>query len=129
MKKLKPVLLYLISLNFAYMFIYHGWLKFDPEGFWSGAFINRWGYGLYFMYFIGVCEFLGGLSLLIPRTARYGAMLLAIVMFGAAITRIVFGTSIDDVITIVFNMVVMLYIATERGIDQDLKLLKERIKG
>lgn len=124
-KKLKQILLFLISAYFAYTFIYHGYLKFDPEGFWSSAFIKRWGYGLYFMYFIGVCEFCGGIALLISRIARYGAMLLALVMLGAVITRVVFGTSIDDVISILFNMVTLSYIALERGIMQDIsKVLK-----
>ena len=53
MKTFKQVLLFFIAAYFAAMFIEHGWLKFDPEGFWSGAFIKRWGYGEYFMYFIG----------------------------------------------------------------------------
>lgn len=124
MKSLKSILFYLFSGYFAYMFIKHGYLKFDPEGFWSGAFIERWGYGLVFMYFIGVCEFMGGISLLIPRFAKYGAFLLSIVMFGAVITRIVFGTSIDDVISILFNMVALLYISVERGIGEDFNKIR-----
>ena len=126
MKKLQPVLLYLISAYFAYRFIYHGYLKFDPEGFWSGAFIEKWGYGLYFMFFIGLCEFLGGISLLIPRIARYGAFLLAVIMLGALFTRIIFGTSIDDAVTIAFNMVALLYISIERGIEKDFRKLTSR---
>jgi len=79
------------------------------------------------MYFIGVCEFAGGISLLIPRVAKYGALLLAIVMLGAVITRIVFGTSIDDVITILFNLVWLMYISLERGIEEDINRLRGRI--
>ncbi len=125
MKTFKSVLFYLISMYFAWMFIKHGWLKFDPEGFWSGAFVKRWGYGLTFMYFIGVCEFAGGISLLIPRIAKYGALLLAMVMLGAMATRITFGTGIDDVISIAFNMFALLYISFERGIEKDLARLKK----
>lgn len=125
MERLKQILLYLISLYFAYMFIKHGYLKFDPEGFWAPAFVERWGYGLIFMYFIGVCEFLGGISLLIPKISKYGALLLSIVMLGAMITRITFGTSYDDVISIAFNMVTLLYISLERGIGDDLKKIKK----
>ena len=98
MKAFKQVLLYLISLNLAYLYIQHGWMKFDPEGFWSSAFINKWGYGEYFMYFIGFLEFGGGIALLIPRAWRYGSFVLALVMLGALGTRLIFGTSMDDVI-------------------------------
>ena len=72
------------------------------------------------MYFIGVCEFLGGITLLIPRFAQYGAFLLALIMLGAMLTRITFGTSVDDVVSIAFNMVTLLYISIERGIEKDL---------
>lgn len=125
MENIKKVLLYLISAYFAYMFIKHGYLKFDPEGFWAPAFTNTWGYGIVFMYFIGFCEFAGGLTLLVPKIAKYGALLLAIVMFGAMLTRIIFGTSLDDVITIVFNMITLLYVSIERGIGTDLARLKK----
>ncbi len=116
-----------MSANFAYTFIQHGWYKFDPDGFWSGAFIDRWGYGLYFMYFIGVLEFTGGIAILLPGISRYGALTLSVVMLGAVITRLIFGTSIDDVIYIVFSMVTMLYISIERGIGTDFQKLRSRI--
>ncbi len=122
MKLFKQILLYLISANLAYLYIQHGWMKFDPEGFWSTAFIERWGYGKYFMYFIGVLEFGGGIALLIPRAWRYGAAVLAIVMLGALATRLIFGTSIDDVIYIAGNMVLLLYISIVRGIGKDFGL-------
>lgn len=118
---LKSILLFLMSANYANIFIKNGWAKFDAEGFWSGAFIDRWGYGLYFMYFIGVLEFLGGIGILIPKANKYAAFTLAVVMLGAVITRIVFGTSIDDVIWILFTMVTLLYISLEKGIEAQLK--------
>ncbi len=121
MNTFKKVLLFLMSANFANTYIQHGWEKFDAEGFWSTAFIERWGYGLYFMYFIGVLEFLGGIAILIPKANKYGAFTLAVVMLGAAITRIVFGTSLDDVIWILFSMVTLLYISLTYGMDSELK--------
>jgi len=36
------VLVFLFLLNFTIMFVKNGYRKFDPEGFWSGAF-ERWG--------------------------------------------------------------------------------------
>jgi uncharacterized membrane protein len=40
---------------------------------------------------IGVLEALGGLSLLVPRVATYGVMLLGIIMIGAAATHFIHG--------------------------------------
>ena len=63
---------------------------------------------------------MGDITLLIPRFARYGAFLLALIMLGAMLTRITFGTSVDDVVSIAFNMVTLLYISIERGLEKDL---------
>ena len=35
---LKEVLLWAASLYLAWLFIRQGYVKFDPDGFWSGAF-------------------------------------------------------------------------------------------
>lgn len=127
MNVFKKVLLFLMSANFASTYISHGWKKFDADGFWSTAFIERWGYGLYFMYFIGVLEFLGGIGILIPKANKYAAFTLATVMLGAMITRIVFGTSLDDVLWIAFSMITLLYISLEYGMDKELPRLKSKL--
>ncbi|WP_436516300.1 DoxX family protein [Ekhidna sp. To15] len=129
MNVFKKVLLFLMSANFANTFIQHGWEKFDAEGFWSTAFIERWGYGLYFMYFIGVLEFLGGIAILIPKVNKYGAFVLATVMLGAASTRIIFGTSLDDVIWILFSMVTLLYISFAYGMDKELTYYYKKVSN
>lgn len=121
---LKKVLLFLMSANYALTYVKNGWLKFDADGFWSGAFIERWGYGLYFMYFIGVLEFLGGIGILIPKVSKYAAFTLATVMLGALITRLVFGTSASDAIWIASSMITLLYISLEYGMDKELLRLK-----
>ncbi|MEO9484539.1 MAG: DoxX family protein [Ekhidna sp.] len=123
----KKILLFLMSANYASTFIQNGWAKFDADGFWSSAFIERWGYGLYFMYFIGVLEFLGGIGILIPKANKYAAFTLATVMLGAMITRIVFGTSMTDVIWIAFTMVTLLYISLVYGMDSEFKRLSDRV--
>ena len=125
---LKRILLFLMSANYAHTFIKNGWRKFDADGFWSGAFIERWGYGLYFMYFIGVLEFLSGIGILIPKVNKYAAFTLATVMLGALITRIVFGTSLDDASWIAVTMSTLLYISLVYGMDDELIRLKEKIQ-
>lgn len=129
MNVFKKVLLFLISANYAVTFIQNGWAKFDADGFWSSAFIERWGYGLYFMYFIGLVEFLAGIGILIPKANKYSAFLLAVVMLGAMITRIVFGTSMTDVIWIASTMVTLLYVSLVYGMDEELPRLKGLIKS
>ena len=68
---LKEVLLWAASLYLAWLFIQQGYVKFDAEGFWSGAF-ERWGYPVWFMFLIGFLECLGAILILIPRTGAYG---------------------------------------------------------
>ena len=126
---LKKVLLFLMSAYYANTFIPHGWEKFDSEGFWSTAFIEKWGYGLYFMYFIGVLEFLGGIGILIPKVNKYAAFTLALVMLGAVVTRIVFGTSLDDVIWIGFTLITLLFISLEYEIEPELRKVIKKLKG
>lgn len=111
---LKQILWFLFSLYFTYMFVKNGWRKFDPEGFWGPAF-SRWGYPVWFLYFIGVVEFVGGLLLVIPRYKVFGALALATVMIGALITRIINGVGFDDAFAISFYCVCMLIIAENGG--------------
>jgi len=111
-QRIRKVLLVLFTLYFTIMFVKNGYLKFDPEGFWGPAF-ERWGYPVWFLFFIGVLEFGGGLAILLPRIAPYGALVLAIVMLGALVTRLIHGVSFGDASSISFNMVSMLLLAYE----------------
>jgi putative oxidoreductase len=52
---------------------------------------RQWGYPDGFYLVIGAVEVIGGLLLLIPRTASYSAIMLAVVMIGAAATQILRG--------------------------------------
>lgn len=47
------------------------------------------GFGQWFRYLTGVLEVLGGLLVLVPRTAFWGALLLACVMIGAIFAHLV----------------------------------------
>jgi putative oxidoreductase len=71
-----------------------GWVKFDPEGFWTAAFA-RWGYPAWFRVLIGGLEVAGGVCLVVPWTAGYGALVLALVMLGAWGTRAHDGRWVD----------------------------------
>ncbi len=106
------------------MFVDQGWKKFDPEGFWSGAF-ERWGYPTWFMFFIGFLEVGGALLILVPKVNGYGAITLAVVMFGALTTRLIHGMSLVDGVSIAFYMVSMLILAHEKG---TLQKILERVQ-
>ncbi len=49
---------------------------------------ERWGYPGWFLLFIGVVELIGGLGLLLPKTAGWAASGLVLVMLGAVWTHI-----------------------------------------
>ncbi|MBA3613443.1 MAG: DoxX family protein [Nitrospirales bacterium] len=51
----------------------------------------QWGYPLWFVYVTGFIEVGGGVSLFIPKTQRYGIVVLSITMVGAALTHLKAG--------------------------------------
>ena len=89
MNRTKTIALWAFQILFAGLMINAGIAKFTVEH-WVELF-QKWGYMDGFVYVIGVLEILGGIGLLIPRSASYSAALLAIIMLGATGTRIVEG--------------------------------------
>ncbi len=68
------------------LFVVLGVAKFgDPS--WERKFAG-WGYPDGFYMAIGVLEIAGGLMVLVPRVASYGALVIATVMVGAALTHL-----------------------------------------
>ncbi len=93
-KKARLVLSWLLAAYLAWMFIEMGWVKFDPEGFWTEAF-DRWGYPGWLRVLVGVIEVGGAVMILSPWFASYGGMALSLVMAGAWITRFGDGRFVD----------------------------------
>lgn len=124
---IKDILFWLFSLYFTILFVDQGWKKFDPEGFWSGAF-ERWGYPTWFMFFIGFLEVAGGILILFPRVNGYGALTLAAVMLGAFITRLIHGMSISDGVSIAFYLVAMTLLAYEKGTFDKISTMLKKAK-
>ena len=60
------------------------------EQFWARDF-SRWGYPAWFRIVVAVAEIVAFVSLLIPRTAAYGAGLFGVVMIGAIFTHAAHG--------------------------------------
>ena len=111
LKKIQPILIWLIIAYPAYHVIVNGIRKFDPEGIWTVAF-QDWGYPVWFRIFIGIIETAGGLIVLVPKVRHFGGIILAVVMIGALITRIINGTGLDDALSIVFFASAFLFAAS-----------------
>ena len=86
-KTVRLVAAWALGLYLARMYVEMGWVKFDPNGFWTTAF-ERWGYPTWLRWVVGIIETLGGLMLLIPWLATYGALAVGAVMTGAWVTRV-----------------------------------------
>jgi putative oxidoreductase len=74
---------------------------------WIVKFIN-WGYPRWFPLAVGALELLGGALLLIPRLARYGAIVLAFIMVGAGYTHLANGEGLQ----VLRPVIVLLLIGT-----------------
>lgn len=88
MSKVITNLNWIIRAGLFLIFLISSLGKFDLHGNMAGNFI-RWGLPLSLMVFIGVCEFLGGILLLVPRYAVHGAILLIGIMIGSVVQHIV----------------------------------------
>jgi len=83
--------LWALQILLAFVFVNVGRIKLlTRRGGWEAAF-REWGYPDHFFLLIGALEGLGGLLLLLPRTAFYGAVLLCTVMGGAVIHHLLRG--------------------------------------
>jgi putative oxidoreductase len=89
--RIGTVLLWAFQVLLALLFVVIGTAKFmDPT--WARNFA-RWGYPDGFYMVIGVLEALGGISLLVPRVASYGAAMLGVIMMAASLTHAIHGES------------------------------------
>ena len=89
MKYLKVGGKWLLTILLAILMVGPGSQKFTGNT-WERMF-RQWGYPDGFYLVIGAIEVVGGLGLLIPRTASYCAIVLAVVMIGASATHVVHG--------------------------------------
>ena len=74
----------------------------------------RWGYPNWFPFAIGSLELLGGILLLIPRVAKYGASILGVVMVGAAYTHLANSEGLQVLRPIIFVMLLGLTVWLRR---------------
>lgn len=85
MLRVKLVALWVVSLFLAAVMIGPGIQKFTSPA-WERMF-RAWGYPENFYLLIGAIEVVGGIALLIPKTASASGLVLSVVMIAAAITH------------------------------------------
>lgn len=89
MKYLKIGGTWILTLLLAAVIVGPGSQKFTGNQ-WQRMF-RQWGYPDGFYLVIGAVQVVGGVALLIPRLASYSAIVLSIVMVGAAATQLLRG--------------------------------------
>ena len=83
-----------LTLFLFQAFVHAGYLKLLDGSGWTEAF-TAWGYPAWFRRLVGVSELAGGLLILFPRYAAYGAMVILCVMVGAIATHFRVGEFMD----------------------------------
>lgn len=86
MSKGKNIALWALSILLAALFLFGGGFGLLHPDTSRSAFVH-YGYAPWFATFIGTCEVLGAIGLLIPRPAGLAAAGLSIIMAGAAYTH------------------------------------------
>ena len=79
--------LLVISVLLAIAFLAAGLVKLSGAEMMAANF-ERFGYPVWFMYFVGIAEVAAAIGLFVQRTAFYSAVCLGILMIGAAATHL-----------------------------------------
>lgn len=85
--RFKFVVSWTLQILLAMLFAVQGAVKLMGSPNWIARF-NRWGYPHNFYLLVGVAELAGAALLLIPKLSKFGAVLLFLVMIGAAATHL-----------------------------------------
>ena len=91
----KEIVIWIVTLLLALVCLRSGVLKMPGVPgveFWIRDFA-RWGYPEWFRIVVGIAEIISFVLLLIPRFAGFGALIFAVVMFGAIFTHATHGES------------------------------------
>ena len=90
--KLSPSVaaVWLLSLYLIYNFLPRAYMKLTSADMMFGAFAS-WGYPSWLVYVVGVLELVAPLILLVPRVAKFGAGILALLMIAVIGTHVAAG--------------------------------------
>ena len=100
----KNKVLLAVSILLAIAFLGAGFFKLSGAEMMTGNF-ERYGYPLWFMYFVGLAEVAGAIGLFVQRTAFYAAAGLGILLLGAVGTHLLlndpFGQSVPAIVLLI----------------------------
>ena len=112
----KNKVLLAVSVLMAIAFLAAGLFKLSGAEMMAGNF-ERYGYPLWFMYFVGLAEVAGAIGLFVQRTAFYAAVGLGILMLGAVGTHLLndpFGQAVPAIVLLILAGIAA-YINREMG--------------
>jgi putative oxidoreductase len=112
MSKGKTIALWIVSILIAALFLFAGLSKLLALDKAKQMFAQV-GYAGWFATFIGVCETLGGIGVLIPRLAGLAAAGLSIIMIGAVYTVVSHHQSSQAVVPLV-TLIVLIWVGYTR---------------
>ena len=88
MSSFRLIAVWVLQVVLAAFFAMQGAVKLAGSQTWVSRF-SKWGYPDRFYLLVGLAELSGAILLLIPRLARFGALLLIAVMVGATATHLI----------------------------------------
>lgn len=103
MSKGQKIVMWVISGLLAALFLFAA----TPKLLTPDKIMSEWVYARWFLTFIGVCEALGAIGLLIPRLAALAAAGLSVIMVGAVYTIVTHHLPALPVPIIVFFLLVL----------------------
>ena len=111
---IRRILLWVLTLFIAGMFLFAAAMKLSAQPMMVAMF-GQIGLGQWFRVFTGTLEVLGAVLVLVPATAVYGALLLAVVMIGAIITHLfIIGGSPLIPIALLASAIAIAYLRREQ---------------
>ena len=110
MSKGQKIVMWVVSILLTCLFLFAAMPKLlTPD-----KIMSQWVYARWFLTFIGVCEMLGAIGLLIPRLAALAAAGLSVVMIGAVYTLVAHHMNKELPFPIVVFILLMLVIFLRR---------------
>jgi putative oxidoreductase len=88
MNRFKSICGWVLQSLLALLFAIQGFVKLRGSPGWISLF-RKWGYPDHFYFVVGLVELLGAILLVIPRLAKWGALILLVTMIGATATLVI----------------------------------------
>ena len=105
MTKTNKIVYYILLVIISLMFIMSGYMKVSSDPVSVAGFVKAH-FPMWFMYFIGAAEILGGIALWIPKLAKWSSYGLYIIMAGAVVVTIFFDNPLFAIMPVVVAAII-----------------------